>query len=193
MRLCDKDIEKLIDDNQLIIDPSIDRNLINGAAIDIHLGKEFCTFSDNYTQCVDLSKSREEVGVYLNKLMNKKIIIDEDKCFFLKPGCLVLGVTVENIEIPRNIVGWLDGRSSLARLGLMVHITSHRIDPGWKGNIVLEFFNISKLILGLKPGMLIASISFEILSGPALRPYNVRYNAKYFNQTGVEPSKINQD
>jgi dCTP deaminase len=76
-------------------------------------------------------------------------------------------VTFESVTLPADLVGWLDGRSSLARLGLMVHVTAHRIDPGWSGRIVLEFFNAGKLPLALRPGMMIGALSFEPLSGPA--------------------------
>ena len=99
------------------------------------------------------------------------------KSFFLHPGELALAMTLESVTLPDNIVGWLDGRSSLARLGLMVHVTAHRIDPGWSGNIVLEFFNSGKLPLALKPGMKIGALSFEVLSGAAEKPYNAREDA----------------
>ncbi len=73
-------------------------------------------------------------------------------------------MTLESVTLPADLVGWLDGRSSLARLGLMVHVTAHRIDPGWSGCIVLEFYNSGKLPLALRPGMLIGALSFEPLS-----------------------------
>ena len=90
-------------------------------------------------------------------------------------------------------MGWLDGRSSLARLGLMVHVTAHRIDPGWSGAIVLECFNSGKLPLALKPNMTIGAINFETLSSPALRPYNKRVDAKYKHQQSAVASRIDQD
>ena len=82
---------------------------------------------------------------------------------------LALATTLESVKLPANIIGWLDGRSSLARLGLMVHVTAHRIDPGWEGKIVLEFYNSGKLPLALRPNMVIGALSFEVLSGPAAR------------------------
>lgn len=125
--------------------------------------------------------------------MNRKTVVSRNEKFFLYPQSLVLAVTFEKVIIPDNLVGWIDGRSSLARLGLMVHATSHRIDPGWSGNIVLECFNSGNMILSLCPGMLIAALSFEVLSSPSLRPYNLRKNAKYFGQSGVTLSKIYED
>ena len=90
-------------------------------------------------------------------------------------------------------MGWLDGRSSLARLGLMVHVTAHRIDPGWSGQIVLEFFNGGKLPVALRPGMCIGAINFETMSGPAIRPYNKRLNAKYRDQSSAVASRIAEE
>lgn len=115
------------------------------------------------------------------------------KHFSFIPVTLHSQTTLESVSLPANIVGWLDGRSSLARLGLMVHVTAHRIDPGWEGKIVLEFFNAGKLPLALRPNMAIGALSFEILSGDAAKPYNARKDAKYKNQQSAISSRINQD
>ncbi|XBC39834.1 MAG: dCTP deaminase [Buchnera aphidicola (Chaetogeoica yunlongensis)] len=185
MRLSDQDIELWIRKKKLIIHPVPDQEFIHGVTVDIRLGNEFFTFCNNFPESVDLSKSSSEVFSLLNKLTNKKEIVSNDNVFLLNPGVFVLAITFEKFIIPNNLVGWLDGRSSLARLGLMIHATSHRIDPGWKGNIVLECFNFGKTTLSLRPGMLIAALSFELLSSPSVRPYNIRSNSKYFNQTGI--------
>ena len=124
--------------------------------------------------------------------MSEEIIIGDDEAFFLHPGELALSVTLESVKLPSNIVGWLDGRSSLARLGLMVHVTAHRIDPGWEGRIVLEFFNAGKLPLALRPNMAIGALSFEVLSGHSTKPYNARKDAKYKNQQSAVSSRINE-
>ena len=119
--------------------------------------------------------------------------IGDDEAFFLHPGMLALATTLESVKLPANIIGWLDGRSSLARLGLMVHVTAHRIDPGWEGKIVLEFYNSGKLPLALRPNMVIGALSFEVLSGPAARPYTSRKDAKYKHQQNAVASRINED
>ena len=106
---------------------------------------------------------------------------------------LALATTLESVKLPANIIGWLDGRSSLARLGLMVHVTAHRIDPGWEGKIVLEFYTSGKLPLALRPNMVIGALSFEVLSGPAARPYTSRKDAKYKHQQNAVASRINED
>ena len=125
--------------------------------------------------------------------MSDEIELPEGKAFFLHPGELALAITHESVTLPDYIVGWLDGRSSLARLGLMVHVTAHRIDPGWSGNIVLEFYNSGKLPLALRPKMKIGALSFEVLSNPAEKPYNARVDAKYKGQDGAVASRISSD
>lgn len=193
MRLCDKHIEEYLQRGDIVIDPMPDCKMISGLTVDIRLGNKFRVFEDHAAPFIDLSGPREEVEAAMNSVMSDEIEISEDKAFFLHPGELALAVTLESVTLPANIVGWLDGRSSLARLGLMVHVTAHRIDPGWHGNIVLEFFNSGKLPLALRPNMKIGALSFEVLSEPAIRPYNARTDAKYKDQDGAIASRISAD
>ena len=129
----------------------------------------------------------------MDSVMSDEIFVADGDAFFLHPGELALAVTYESVTLPDNIVGWLDGRSSLARLGLMVHVTAHRIDPGWSGQIVLEFYNSGKLPLALRPKMKIAALNFETMSSSAVRPYNKREDAKYKDQSGAVASRISED
>ncbi|MDD7568343.1 MAG: dCTP deaminase [[Actinobacillus] rossii] len=193
MRLCDTDIEKYLDDGIIVISPRPDNSKINGATIDLRLGNSFRVFREYSAPYIDVSGPREEVTAQLERVMSDEIIIGDDEPFFLHPGELALATTMESVKLPANIIGWLDGRSSLARLGLMVHVTAHRIDPGWEGKIVLEFYNSGKLPLALRPNMIIGALSFEILSGHAARPYNARQDAKYKNQQSAIASRINQE
>ena len=193
MRLCDRDIEAYLDAGRIGIEPRPPAARINGASVDLRLGSSFRVFNDYAAAYIDLSGPREEVDRAVNRIMGKEIVIGADDAFFLHPGELALGVTAESITLPDDLIGWLDGRSSLARLGLMVHVTAHRIDPGWSGSIVLECFNSGKLPLALRPGMTICAMNFETLSGPAARPYNKRVGAKYRGQTGPIPSRIGED
>lgn len=193
MRLCDKDIEQHLADEKIIISPKPGSDMISGVSVDIRLGNEFRVFNDHSAPYIDLGGPKAEVQEAMNSLMSDEIIINDDQAFFLHPGELALAVTYESVTLPDNIVGWLDGRSSLARLGLMVHVTAHRIDPGWSGQIVLEFYNSGKLPLALRPKMKIAALNFETMSGSALRPYNKRDDAKYKGQTGAVASRISQD
>ncbi len=193
MRLCDRDIIQALDEGKIVISPSPDREKISGVSVDLRLGDRFRVFSSHQTPYIDLSGSREAVNRAVERVMSDEIVIAREERFVLHPGELALGITLESITLPDDLVGWLDGRSSLARLGLMVHVTAHRIDPGWSGNIVLEFFNSGKLPLALQPGMSIGAMSFERMSGPAERPYTKRSDAKYRDQSGPVASRISED
>lgn len=193
MRLCDRDIYQYLQDGKIVMTPTPEYEQISGVTVDITLGNRFRVFEDHAAPYIDLSGKKSDMEAALNSVMSDEIIVEEDKSFFLHPGELALAVTHESVTLPANIVGWLDGRSSLARLGLMVHVTAHRIDPGWSGNIVLEFFNSGKLPLALKPGMKIGALSFEVLSNAAEKPYNARLDAKYKGQDGAIASRISSD
>ncbi|MDC5908209.1 dCTP deaminase [Proteus mirabilis] len=193
MRLCDRDIIQWLDEGKLVIDPRPPVERINGATADVRLGNQFRVFQGHTAAYIDLSGPKNEVNEALERVMSDEIVLPEGEAFYLHPGELALAVTLESVTLPDNVVGWLDGRSSLARLGLMVHVTAHRIDPGWHGHIVLEFFNSGKLPLALRPGMVIGALSFEPMSGSADRPYNRRQDAKYKNQQGAVGSRISED
>ncbi len=193
MRLCDRDIIAALDEGRIRITPRPEEERISGVSVDLRLGNRFRVFSSHTTPYIDLSGSREEMNAAIEKVMSDEIVIGGGDAFFLHPGELALGITHDAVTLPDDIVGWLDGRSSLARLGLMVHVTAHRIDPGWSGNIVLEFFNSGKLPLALRPGMAIGAISFEPMSGAADRPYRKRADAKYRGQNGPLASRISED
>lgn len=193
MKLSDNDIIQHLTDGKIAISPEPDHSKIKGISVDLRLDNRFRVFNDHTAPYIDLSGPKDEVQAIMDTVMGEEITISEDESFFLHPGELALAVTLESVTIPDNLVGWLDGRSSLARLGLMVHVTAHRIDPGWNGQIVLEIFNSGKLPLALRPGMDICAINFETLSSPAKKPYNKRADAKYKNQSGPTASRINQD
>ena len=193
MRLSDRDIIAALDSGKIQVEPRPDNDHISGVSVDLSLGNSFRVFNDHVAPYVDLSGNREDIERTLNSIMSTEIVLEKDDAFFLHPGELALAVTRESVTLPDDIVGWLDGRSSLARLGLMVHVTAHRIDPGWSGQIVLEFFNGGKLPLALRPGMQIGAINFETLSSPAAKPYNKRMNAKYKGQKSAIASRIGED
>ncbi len=192
MKLSDKDIVQHLKDGKISIQPTPDENKIQGISVDLRLDNKFRVFNDHTAPFIDLSGPNSEMQKIMDLVMGDEITIAKGKSFFLHPGELALATTLESVTVPDNLVAWLDGRSSLARLGLMVHVTAHRIDPGWHGQIVLEIFNSGKLPLALKPGMDICAINFETLSSPAAKPYNKRKNAKYKDQKGPTASRINQ-
>lgn len=193
MRLSDRDILNALNAGTISVTPSPDKSKVKGVSLDLRLGNSFRVFTGHSAGSIDLSAPKAELTQIIDNIMGSEILLGEDEIFYLHPGELALAVTLESISLPDNIVAWLDGRSSLARLGLMVHVTAHRIDPGWSGQIVLEMHNMGKLPLGLRPGMDICAINFETMSSPALKPYNKRSDAKYKDQAGAISSRIGQD
>lgn len=193
MRLSDRDILNALNAGTISVSPYPDKSKIKGVSLDLRLGNSFRVFTGHSAGSIDLSAPKAELTQIIDNIMGSEILLGEDEIFYLHPGELALAVTLESISLPDNIVAWLDGRSSLARLGLMVHVTAHRIDPGWSGQIVLEMHNMGKLPLGLRPGMDICAINFETMSSPALKPYNKRSDAKYKDQAGAISSRIGQD
>ena len=193
MKLSDRDILQHLKIGKIGIDPMPGTDKIKGISVDLRLHHKFRVFNDHTAPYIDLSGQSEDRQTILDKIMGEEIEIEANQAFFLHPGELALASTHESVRIPDDLVGWLDGRSSLARLGLMVHVTAHRIDPGWEGQIVLEIFNSGKLPLALRPGMDICAINFETLSSAAIKPYNKREDAKYRNQQGPTASRITQD
>lgn len=193
MRLNDVQIEQSMAQGKIIIEPAPSPDMISGVSLDVRLGNTFRVFQDHTAPYIDLSGPREQMDQALNAVMSDEIYIDDGEAFFLHPGELALAVTHESVTLPADIVGWLDGRSSLARLGLMVHVTAHRIDPGWSGRIVLEFMNSGKLPLALRPKMKIGALNFEQLEFAAARPYNKRTDAKYKDQQSAVASRISED
>ncbi|MFQ6371086.1 dCTP deaminase [Shewanella sp. YIC-542] len=193
MRLTDIEIEQSLDEGHIVIDPRPASDAITGVSVDVRLGHQFRVFKDHTAPYIDLSGPKAEVQAALDNVMSDQIDIADGQAFFLHPGELALAVTYESVQLPADVVGWLDGRSSLARLGLMVHVTAHRIDPGWKGKIVLEFYNSGKLPLALRPLMTIGALNFDKLNHPVAKPYNARKNAKYKDQQDAVASRISQD
>lgn len=193
MRLSDVEIKSYLSEGKITIFPAPDPLSISGVTVDVRLGNKFRVFEGHNAPYIDISGAKVDVQNALDKVMSEEIVLENDEPFILHPGELALAMTLESVTLPADIVGWLDGRSSLARLGLMVHVTAHRIDPGWSGNIVLEFINAGKLPLALRAGMPIGALNFETLSSPAEFPYNKRDNAKYKGQTGAVASRIGED
>lgn len=191
MKLSDVDIRRKLATGEIRIAPDVAENQIGSMSIDLRLGQRFGVFRHVTTPFIDLGNEASTFA--MSDALMEQIEIGDKDAFFLHPGELALGITVERVTLPNDIVGWLDGRSSLARLGLLVHITAHTIDPGWDGRITLEFANIGRLPLALRPGMRICAISFEPLTSATSRPYGRQGNAKYRLQDSPLPSRITRE
>ncbi len=191
MKLSDLHISEKLASRQIVVTPPVSEDCMGSFSIDLHLGNHFRVFKHREYPFVDLG-SPSQVFAMSDEVM-ESVIIGDNEAFYLHPGELALGITVERVTLPNDIAGWLDGRSSLARLGLMVHITAHTIDPGWDGHITLEFVNVGRLPLALRPKMRICAISFEPLSGPTSKPYCEKKGAKYGHQDSPLSSQIERD
>lgn len=191
MKLSDVDIEQAIRDGKIQIDPPVTEECIGSFSIDLRLGAVFRTFVPTAAPFIDLSDSD---GIYSpSQIVMEERRLEEGGKYFLHPGEFALGITRERVKLADDVVGWLDGRSSLARVGLMIHITAHTIDPGWDGQITLEFFNSGRLPLALSPGLRICALTFESLSSRTSRPYGKKPGAKYRDQTSPLASQIARD
>lgn len=192
MKLSDKEIIELLDTGSVVIRPEVDRSWIGPVSIDLSLGNTFLTFRHSSVPLIDLGTSKHQLYEVAGELM-ETIVVGEQEAFYLQPGEFALGATRESISLPDHIAGWLDGRSSLARVGLLVHATAHTIEPGWTGNITLEFFNAGKVPLALRAGIRICAVSFDLLTSAAQKPYRLKPGAKYLNQTGPVQTKIDTE
>lgn len=184
MILSDRDIKEYIRKKKLIIKPKPSPEQIQPAWIDLTLNNEFMIFKRTEVPYID-PKNPEDY--------TKKIKVKNGKPFIIHPGEFVLGGVKEYIRFPEDLAGAVDGRSSLGRLGILTHVTSTFINPGWEGRLVLEINNIGKMPVALYPGMRICKVVFFKLSSPAEVPYYARKDVKYKKQMGVESSKLHKE
>ena len=182
MILSDGTIRRLLDEGRLVIDPIEDAQ-IQPASVDVRLGPEFLVFRNHTTEVIDPYDKPAD--------LNERVTVPEGTAFILHPGEFVLGTTVEAIGLPDDLVARVEGKSSLGRLGLLIHATAGFVDPGWpRGQITLELSNVATLPIKLWPGMRIGQLSFHSLDAPAERPYgHVDLNSKYVGQSGPMASQ----
>jgi len=188
MILSDTDIRRRLDDGNLVIDPLDEPELqIQPASVDLRLGREFLEFERTNIPCIH-PESEAEVAEYVTET-----VVPEGDEFILHPGDFVLGTTVERVEIPRDLIAHVEGRSSLGRLAIVVHATAGLCDPGYQGQITLELSNLGAAPVALAPGMRISQLTFTELSSPAERPYGEDRGSKYQDQSGPQASRIGGD
>ena len=188
MILSDKHIRKFLEEGRIkvIPNPNLEEQL-GPCTIDFHLGNIFKIFDHSKYPFID-PRSKN-----LSEEIMKEIRISDDKPFIMRPGEFVLATTVEHLEIADDLVGRLEGRSSLGRLGIIVHSTAARFDPGWVGKPVMELGNIGVMPVALYPGMRICCFTFEELSSIAETPYRMKKDAKYSGQDSPYASKLAEE
>jgi dCTP deaminase len=188
MVLSDRDIKKALKEKRIVITPAPDfGEQLGSCSIDLRLGDTFRIFDYSRNAYIDPSKKD-----YSNEI-TKVIKLKSGEKFIMQPGEFVLAVTLEKVKIAPDLMGRLEGRSSLGRLGLVVHSTASIFDPGWDGKPVLELGNLGRMAISLTCGMRICAMTFEELSSVAETPYTKKKAAKYVFQNGPDESKIHQD
>jgi dCTP deaminase len=188
MILSDQDIKKALAEKRIVIKPVPDFDVqLGSCSIDLRLGNTFRVFDHSRHPYIDPAKKD-----YSNEI-TKVIKVEKDGSFIMQPGDFVLAVTLESVKIQADLMGRLEGRSSLGRLGLVVHSTASIFDPGWDGKPVLELGNLGRMAIKLTCGMRICAMTFEELSSPSAIPYVSKKFAKYKFQQAPEESRIHEE
>jgi dCTP deaminase len=182
MILSDRTIREQIEACRIVIDP-FDPACVQPSSVDLHVDAEFRVFRNNRYPFIDVKQEQD---------LTELVEVKPDEPFILHPGEFVLGSTLERVAIPDDLVARLEGKSSLGRLGLLIHSTAGYVDPGWDGYLTLELSNVANLPITIYPGMKIGQISFFQLTTPAETPYGGA-GSKYQGQRGPTASRIHEE
>jgi dCTP deaminase len=183
--LSDRDIRSEIEAGRIVIDPFIPE-AVQPSSVDLHLDRRFRVFRNSRYPFIDVREPQPE--------LTELVEIGGEEPFILHPGEFVLGSTLERVQLPNDLVARLDGKSSLGRLGLLIHSTAGFVDPGWEGNLTLELSNVANLPITLYDGMKIGQISFQRLSSPVEVGYgDARIGSKYRGQRDPTASLYHRD
>jgi dCTP deaminase len=183
--LSDRDIREALEAGTVRIDP-YDPEDLQPSSVDLHLDRRFRVFRNNRYPYIDPRTQQPD--------LTEMVSVEDDEPFILHPGEFVLGQTHEWVELPDDLVARLEGKSSLGRLGLLIHSTAGYVDPGWKGNLTLELSNVANLPIALYHAMRIGQISFFKMSSPVERPYgSAALRSRYQGQSEPTASAFHQD
>jgi dCTP deaminase len=179
--LSDVSIRKAIEEQRIVIEPMMDV-AVQPSSVDLRIDRYFRVFRNDTTPYIDPKEPQED--------LTELVEVQDGNAFILHPGEFVLGSTLERVAIADDLVGRLEGKSSLGRLGLLIHSTAGFVDAGWDGHLTLELSNVANLPIALYPGMKIGQISFLQMTTPAEHPYgSERTRSKYRGQHGPTPSR----
>jgi len=185
MILSDRDIKRALKDGEISVEPLF-QNAIQPASVDLHLDKNFLIFNRAGHTCIDPKEPAKD--------LMQKVIIEEDGNFIIHPGEFVLGNVFEITGVSRAMVGRLEGKSSLGRIGLIIHATAGYLDPGNRLKMTLELSNVGSLPIKLYYKMPIAQMAFEPLSSPAENAYgDKKLHSKYFGDMDVKASYMHKN
>jgi dCTP deaminase len=181
MILSDRTIREEVAAGRIVIEP-FDDSCVQPSSVDLHVDRLFRVFRNHSQRVIDVKEDQED--------LTELVEVIEDEALILHPSEFVLGVTVERVALPDDLVGRLEGKSSLGRLGLLIHSTAGFVDPGFDGHLTLELSNVANLPITVYPGMKIGQISFLRMTAPAERPYgSSALQSKYQHQRGPTPSR----
>jgi len=179
--LSDRTIKDEVAAGRIIIEP-YDPAAVQPSSVDLRLDRRFIVFRNHTFSHIDVKANLED--------LTTEVEATDDDPFILHPGEFVLGSTAERVAIPSDLVGRIEGKSSLGRLGLLIHTTAGFVDAGWDGQLTLEFSNVASLPITLYPGMKIGQVSFIQMTTPADNPYGKsELGSKYQGQVGPRPSR----
>ncbi len=184
MVLSDTDIHRYIAEGRIKIDPALPPEQFGSCSVDFRLGREFSVFEHSRHAFIDL---RDKTAI--QNLM-RTVTVPDGEAFILQPREFALAITEETLELADDVLGRLEGRSSLGRIGIIVHGTAGLFDPGWIGKATLELSNLGLMPVALYPGMRICSFTFEQLSTPSSIPYRKKVGNKYAGQDRPLASKL---
>jgi dCTP deaminase len=187
MVLSDVDIRRYLESGKIRISPELPAEQYGSCSVDFRLGNEFSVFEHSRHAFIDV---REKGAV--QDLM-RSIRVENDQPFILQPREFALAITEETLELDDDVLGRLEGRSSLGRIGIIVHGTAGLFDPGWRGKATLELSNLGIMPVALYPGMRICSFTFEQLTTPVSVPYYKKVGNKYAGQTQPLASKLTSE
>jgi dCTP deaminase len=185
MILSDRDIRLALEEGRIRIDPMPDlETSLGSVSIDFRLGTTFMVFEHSRHSYID-PRQPQSIGDAM-----RTIECSPDEPFMMQPGDFALASTVESLELPDNLLGRLEGRSSIARLGITVHSTAAVFEPGWIGTATMELSNLGRMPVALYPGMRICAFSFEEVSSPVSVPYRRKRGNKYAGQVTPRASLL---
>lgn len=188
MILSDRDILTAIEAGRIRIDPAPDlKAQLGSVSVDFRLGTTFMVFEHSRHSFID-PRQPQSIGEAM-----RTIEVAPDEPFIMQPGDFALASTMESLELADDLLGRLEGRSSIARLGITVHSTAAVFEPGWVGTATMELSNLGRMAVALYPGMRICAFSFEQVSSPVMTPYRKKAHNKYAGQIAPRASLLSEE
>lgn len=184
--LSDKTIKQYLEESKITIEPLLDKRQIQPSSVDLRLGDEFKVFKNIKKAYLD---PKDDIASYM-----ESTTVNEGEAFIIHPNEFALATTLEYVKVPDDLVARVEGRSSMGRLGVTMHVTAGFIDPGFEGKITLEISNIGAMPVALYPGQRVCQIVFETMTTPSEVPYgHPDRQSKYMGQTSPESSRVKLD